>query len=345
MPRSGNRATAENVNSLLDDLSQDGTISLENVMHVIQDLARKSEERHGEVTKLLDKKCKALESKIKVLESDADDRSRLIDRLTAENLSQADLIKSIDSRLEHLKNCYVHNFVTTQAGRQRQRSWSLRVTNVSAAILGVEKVTALAIYQALFVPVYEQAVADGELTKVPSFAKLFDLCHILFTVQGTKKEVWQFCFSSRWLLHLFIRRKKETLNKLNSAELQGVTYAAATRTAKLALLRASLDMTPYNRRLIANLIDIPEVGMARVSGDHVVVCYKKEMRPGVKLSWHTIKNPLASTLAGMLEALPPLEASAAELFGDIPIALKKITININDEPEVEPRGERAKSKD
>ena len=64
MPRSGNRATAENVNSLLEDLSQDGTISLENVMHVIQELARKSEERHGEVTKLLDKKCKALESKI-----------------------------------------------------------------------------------------------------------------------------------------------------------------------------------------------------------------------------------------------------------------------------------------
>ena len=99
MPRSGNRATAENVNSLLEDLSQDGTISLENVMHVIQELARKSEERHGEVTKLLDKKCKALESKIKGLESAADDRSRLIDRLTAENLSQTDLIKSIDSQI------------------------------------------------------------------------------------------------------------------------------------------------------------------------------------------------------------------------------------------------------
>ena len=342
MPRAKAVDTAENVNSLLEDMSQDGTISLENVMSVIQDLAKKSEERHTEVTKLLDKKCKALELKIKGLETTADERSKLIDKLTAENLSQADFIHSIDKRLSALQNSFVHNFVETQAGRQRQRSWSLRVTNVTAAALGVAKITAHAIYKALFVPVYEAAVAAGEIAKVPSFAKLFDLCHILYTIQGTDKEVWQFCFASRWVLHLFIRLKKETLNKLNSAALQGASYAEATRPAKLALLRASLDMTPFNRKLCANLISIPEVGMARISGDKVVICYKSEMKPGVKLSWLPIKNPLAPTLAGMLEALPPLETSAAELFGAVPIALRKFSINTLEETVAELPGERSK---
>ena len=214
---------------------------------------------------------------------------------------------------------------------------------MTAAALGVEKITAHAIYKALFVPVYEAAVAAGEIAKVPTFAKLFDLCHILYTVKDTDREVWQFCFSSRWILHLFVRTKKETLNKLNRAALKGGSYAEATRPAKLALLRASLDMTPYNRKMIANLITIPEVGMARISGDRVVICYKDEMKPGVKLNWLPIKNPLAPTLAGMLEALPPLETSAAEMYGAVPIALRRFIINNEEEPVAETRGEKSKT--
>ena len=79
--------------------------------------------------------------------------------------------------------------------------------------------------------------------------------------------------------------------------------------------------------------------MARISGDKVVICYKSEMKPGVKLSWLPIKNPLAPTLAGMLEALPPLETSAAELFGAVPIALRKFSI---EETVAELPGERSK---
>jgi polyhydroxyalkanoate synthesis regulator phasin len=341
MPRGGKVTDKENVNSLLEEISVDGTISLENVMTVIQDLAKRSEERHLEVTKLLDKKCKALELKIKGLETTADEKSQLIDKLTAENLSQAELIQLIDKRLSAIQNSYLHSFVEIQAGRQRQRSWSLRVSNVTAAALGVAKITAHAIYNALFVPVYEAAVAAGDIAKVPSFAKLFDLCHILYTVQGTDREVWQFCFASRWMLHLFVRTKKETLNKLNKDALKGVSYAEATRPAKLALIRATLDMTPYNRRMITNLLTIPEVGMARISGDKVVVCYKDEMKPGAKLNWLPIKNPLAPTLAGMLEALPPLETSATVMYGEVPIALRKL-INIEEEPVAVTRGEKTK---
>jgi hypothetical protein len=329
MPGRGNKTG----NSLLDELGTDGPVTLENVMAVMMDERTKSEERHAEVIKRLDNKCKALEVKIKGLETVVDDKAKLIDKLTAENLSQADLIDAIDKRLSAMKNCFLHNFVELQRSRQRQRQWGLRVSNVTAAALGVVKISARAIYSALFVPAFEAAVVAGELSSVPSFDRLFDLSHVLYTVKDSDRECWQFAFSSRWLLHLFLRMKKDVLNSLNKTALKGVSYAEATRPEKLKLLRASLDMTPFNRRLIANLVIIPEVGMARVSGERVVICYKEDMKPGAKLQWHPVLNPLADNLPGMLEALSPLEECSADLLGREPIALKMPDTNTIEEPE------------
>ena len=335
---------AKTGNSLLDDLGTDGPVTLENVMAVMMDERTKSEERHAEVIKRLDNKCKALEVKIKGLETVVDDKAQLIDKLTAENLSQADLIAAIDKRLSAMKNCFLHNFVELQRSRQRQRQWGLRVSNVTAAALGVSKTSARAIYSALFVPAFEAAVAAGELASVPPFERLFDLSHILYTVKDTDRECWQFAFNSRWLLHLFLRMKKEILNTLNKTALRGVSYAEATRPEKLKLLRASLDMTPFNRRLIANLVTIPEVGMARVSGERVVVCYKEDMLPGVKLQWHPILNPLADNLPGMLEALSTLEECSADLLGGNPIALMMPVNNTSEETEDRPPQPKRKAK-
>ena len=212
---------------------------------------------------------------------------------------------------------------------------------INKTVLGTDKVTARAIYLRIFVPAYEAAVREGELDEVPSFRALFDHQHRLYTLKGSDKEVWIFRLQSRFLLHLYLRYKKDVLTEINAGALSGMTYADATRKQRLALVRSSADMTPYYRKLITNLIGLEGVGLARVSGTHVVVAYTEDVKPGATLTWHCVCNPFGHTLKAMMTPLPPYHELLADLYITTPPAFKPYTFDAEDVVTMEER-EKAK---
>jgi hypothetical protein len=279
----------------------------------IEKLDRSSKERHEQVLSKLDSKCKALEVKIKALEADSKDKDVRITALTDENKLQADLLVSIEKRLTYLQNISNYTILQTNIRGQRDRSWGCRFTNV---LFGKSKITAELIYLNIVVPAFQCAIDAGEMTEIPSFRQLFDHQHILYRNKTSGAECWIFRFTTRFLLYKFLQHKKTPLNNVNKDNGFNLSYADATRSQKLALVRASQDCTPFNRQLISTCIRMPDCGMARISGTGVVVAMKSDMVPGAKLTWHKVLDPFGKDLKQMLSTPPTLAELMGGLYGE-----------------------------
>ena len=302
------------------------------------DLEKSSKLRHDQVMIKLDNKCSALEKRIVNLETTNASKDESIAALTAENKRQAALIAAIDQRLYSLQNIANYNILQLNDRHQRDRGWTCRFSNV---LFGKQKVTAELIYINIVVPALQLAVAAGELQEVPSFNTLFDHGHLLYKRRGSIGECWLFRFSSRFYLYKFLAFKKKPLDKVNRDNGSSLSYADATRSQRLALTRAGADMTPFNRALISTLINMPDCGMARISGTGVVVALKADMVPeasrvqGTKLPWHKVLNPFAPDLPSMLLPAPTLASLMSDLCGadNLPACLKPAPVTVDDAPE------------
>lgn len=300
-------------------------ITLEQINAVIntaiEKLERASIERHDQVISKLDTKCKALEVKIKHLESDSKAKDLKINNLTAANARQTELIAEIDKRLASLHDIVQYNILQTNDRHQRDRAWGCRFTNVK---FGTLKITAELIYNRIVVPAYQLAVDAGELSEIPTFRQIFDHQHILYRNKTSGAECWLFKFTTRFYLYKFLQHKKLPLNKVNADNGSTLSYAQATRSQRLALTRASQDCTPFNRALISTCIGMEGCGMARISGQGVVVAMKADMVPDAKLTWHKVCDPFGKTIAEMLKPRPTLADLMSNLYGvdNIPPCLK-----------------------